>query len=184
MAPEETTPDPVCGSETTETTADTQTIPLAEYEALQAKFAELQTRQARQQADFENARRHLRKEAEEASLRGVVRFVRPLLSELDAFSLALEAAKPESFADFVQGVQMTRDNILRILAGQGLEIIPTEGRFDPAQHEVIAEIPDPAERGTIVQVFRAGYRCQNQVVRAAQVIVSKGPAQAETEAKA
>ena len=183
MAPEESTDEPVCG-ENAETTGEQQTIPLAEYEALQAKLAELQTRQARQQADFENARRHLRKESEEASLRGVVRFVRPLLSELDAFSLALEAAKPESFADFVQGVQMTRDNILRILAGQGLETIPTEGRFDPAFHEVIAEIPDPAERGTIVQVFRAGYRCQNQVVRAAQVIVSKGPAQPEAEAKA
>jgi molecular chaperone GrpE (heat shock protein) len=43
-------------------------------------------------------------------------------------------------------------------------------------HEVIAEVDrTDLPRGTIVEVHRAGYKLRDQLVRAAQVVVAKGP---------
>jgi molecular chaperone GrpE len=149
-------------------------IPAAEYEALRREAVELKERLLRQQADFDNSRKRLRREADEAAERAVVRFVRPLLVQLDNFSLALAAATPEHFQDFAQGVTMIQEGLQRLLGDSGITTIATEGRFDPALHEVLTEIEHETERGTIVAVHRSGWRKGEQVVRAAQVVVSKG----------
>jgi len=155
----------------------TVTIPRVELETLRQEHGELRERMLRQQAEFDNVRKRLRKEADEAGTRAIARFVKPVLNEIDNFGRALQAAKPEAFADFAMGVSMTRENLVSALAGAGIETIPTEGIFDPAIHEVIAEAErDDVPRGTIVEVHRAGYRLKDQLVRAAQVVVAKGPA--------
>jgi molecular chaperone GrpE len=62
------------------------------------------------------------------------------------------------------------------LASQGIALIPAEGIFDPAQHEVLAELENAdVPKGTILEVHRAGYRCGDQLVRSAQVIVARPP---------
>lgn len=146
----------------------------SEADMLRAQVQELQQRLIRQQADFDNIRKRLRRESEEAGTRAVVRFVRPMLTELDNFEHALLAANPEKFQDFAMGVTMIKTNLDGLLDGAGISQIPAEGIFDPARHEVLSEIEQAdAERGTIVQVARTGYMCGDQVVRAAQVIVAK-----------
>jgi len=143
---------------------------------MRAELDELKQRMLRQQADFDNTRKRLRREAEEAGQRALVRFVRPVLGELDNFRLALDAASPEKFQDFAMGVSMIRDNLDGILRESGIEPIPAEGVFDPQWHEVVAEVEDPDQpRGTIAEVQRHGYRLGDQVVRAAQVIVTRPP---------
>ena len=122
----------------------------------------------RERADFDNIRERLRREADEAGSRAVARFVRPVLLQLDNFSLALEAANPEAFMDFAMGVTMIRDGLLSALSDSGITPVETEGKFDPAQHEVVAEIPNDLPKGHIVTVQRGGYRMGNQLVRAAQ----------------
>ena len=68
-----------------------------------------------------------------------------------------------------------------------MTVVKADGIFDPALHEVVAEIEDDDKpRGTILEVQRNGYQLNEQVVRAAQVIVSKPVAppveeKAETE---
>ena len=55
----------------------------------------------------------------------------------------------------------------------------TSGRFDPTVHEVIAEQESAdVPKGTILQVFRSGYKLKDQLVRTAQVVVAKPPAPA------
>jgi molecular chaperone GrpE len=155
----------------------TVTIPRAELEALRQENGELRERMLRQQAEFDNVRKRLRKEADEAGTRAVVRFVKPVLNEIDNFGRALQAAKPEAFADFAMGVSMTRENLVAALAGAGIEPVIVEGIFDPAIHEVIAEVErEDVPKGTIVEVHRAGYKLKDQLVRAAQVVVAKAPA--------
>ena len=158
-------------------TADTITIPVAEFEAAKREAGEWKDRCLRNQAEFENIRKRLRKEADETGTRSVARAMKPLLNELDNLSRALEAAKPEAFAEFAQGVTLIRENLTSALAGQGIERIHCEGVFDPTVHEVIAE-EESAEvpKGTILQVFRAGYRLKDQLIRTAQVVVAKPPA--------
>ena len=96
-----------------------------------------------------------------------------MLSELDNFGHALTAADPNKFQEFAMGVTMIRDNLINHLGGSGVEVIPSDGVFDPKWHEVIQEMPSAEhEKGTIVEVARQGYKLGDQVLRASQVIVA------------
>ncbi len=149
-------------------------VPAAEFEALKLEHRELKDRLVRLQAEFDNARKRLRKEADEAGTRAIARMVKPVLTEMDNLSRAIAVANPEAFAEFATGVSMIRENLGSALAATGLEPVRGEGVFDPAIHEVIAEVENSQlPRGTIVDVSRSGYRLKDQLVRAAQVVVSK-----------
>jgi molecular chaperone GrpE len=147
---------------------------LSETDVLRAEVKDLKERLLRAQAEFDNVRKRLRREADEAGSRAVARFCKPVLDQIDNLTRALNAADPATFADFAMGVTLTREGLLSALAGQGIEQVPTEGVFDPAVHEVIAEEERPdLPRGTIISVNRAGFRLKEQLVRAAQVVVAK-----------
>ena len=165
--------------------ADEQiSISAGEYESLKNNVTELREQLMRQQAEFENTRRRLRKTADEAGTRSLARFIRPLLNEMDNFEMAIKAANPEKFNDFAMGITMIHENLKGIFSGSGIEFIPAEGIFDPAVHEVVAEIEmDGKDRGEIIEVQRTGYKMGDQVVRAAQVIVAKAPAVEEAPAE-
>lgn len=175
-APEAPKPDDTVDS-TQPPVDETLTISASEFEALKREAGEWKERCMRSQAEFENVRKRLRKEADEAGTRAVARFVKPILTELDNLERAVLAANPEAFAEFAQGVTMIQTNLQSALRGAGIEPIACEGIFDPAVHEVLAEAENgEVPKGTIVQVFRAGYKLKDQLVRAAQVVVAKPPA--------
>ena len=160
-----------------EGSGESLTISVAEFEALKAESQEWRERCMRAQAEFDNVRKRLRKEADEAGARAAARALKPVLNEIDNLARAIEAARPETFSEFAQGVSMIRENLVAGLVGQGLEQVVVEGAFDPAIHEVLAEQEDPtAAKGTILAVHRSGWRLRDQLVRSAQVVVAKGPA--------
>ncbi len=155
-------------------TGETITIPVAEFTTLTREAQDWKERCARLQAEFDNARKRLRKEADEAGNRAIARAMRPLLDQLDNLDRALLAATPTAFVEFAQGVTLIRDGITGAITGNGLECIACEGIFDPAVHEVIAEQEQAdVPKGTIVQVHRQGWRLKDQLVRSAQVVVAK-----------
>ena len=153
------------------------TVPVAEIEAMRQEIREWKERCSRNQAEFDNVRKRLRKEADEAGARAVARFVKPLLTEFDNLERALQAATPASFNEFAQGVTMIRANLGATLSAAGIELVSHEGKFDPAVHEVLGEV-DSADHphGHIVHVHRLGYRYKDQLIRTAQVSVAKPPA--------
>jgi len=151
--------------------------PVDELTELHQQIGELKERMVRAQAEFDNVRKRLRREADEAGTRAVVRFCRPVLDQIDNLSRALNVANPEAFTDFAQGVSMIREGLLMALASQGIEQVPAEGIFDPTVHEVLAEAENAdVPKGTIVDIHRAGYRLKDQLVRTAQVVVARPPA--------
>ena len=175
-APETPPPDEVADQAAASGADEMLSISMGEFEALKRESAEWKERCVRSQAEFENVRKRLRKEADEAGSRAVARFVKPILTELDNLERAVLAATPEAFAEFAQGVTMIQTNLQAALRGAGIEQVPCEGIFDPAVHEVLAEAENAdVPKGTIVQVFRAGYKLKDQLVRAAQVVVAKPP---------
>lgn len=156
------------------TPTETLTIPAAEFEATRQAVVEWKERCMRQQAEFENVRKRLRKEADESGTRAVARFVRPLLDQLDNLDRAIAAADPAAFVEFAQGVTMIRESLRASLAASGIEPIPGEGAFDPAVHEVLAEeVRADLPKGHIVQVHRSGWKIRDQLIRSAQVVVAK-----------
>lgn len=168
MSDDQPTPEPASD-------ATPEAVPeLSESDVLRAEVRELKERVLRAQAEFDNVRKRLRREADEAGSRAVARFCKPVLDQIDNLTRALNAANPATFADFAMGVTLTREGLLAALAGQGIEQVTTEGIFDPAVHEVIAEAEKAdVPRGTIISVNRAGFRLKDQLVRAAQVVVAK-----------
>lgn len=160
---------------------ETVTLSTGEYEQLKREVMEWKERCVRQQAEFENVRRRLRKEADESGTRATARTVKPVLTEIDNLERAIAAANPGAFSDFARGVSMISENLTSALVGMGLERIPCEGVFDPAVHEVLAEQESADQpRGTIVQIHRSGWKLKDQLVRAAQVVVARPPAPVAT----
>ncbi len=162
--------------EDTETafSSETITVPTAEYEATRGQVTEWKERCIRQQAEFENVRRRLRKEADEARSRGIAHFVRPILDQLDNLDRAIAAATPEAFNEFAQGVTMIRESLRASLSAAGIEPVPAEGLFDPAVHEVLAEEErEGVAKGSIVLTHRSGWKLRDQLIRSAQVVVAK-----------
>jgi molecular chaperone GrpE len=76
--------------------------------------------------------------------------------------------------DAADGLHMVHAQFMTALRNLGLEEVPGEGhRFDPTIHEAIATQPvlEPDSDGKVIQVYAAGYRIGNRLVRAARVII-------------
>jgi molecular chaperone GrpE len=152
-------------------------------QALEADIAELQAKASerdeyltlaqRTQADFENYRKRTAKELSAAEGRGVAKFARELLPALDHLALALASADADD-ASLAEGIRLVQSELIAALGRTGVEeYSPAGERFDPEQHEAMAQHPvDGAEPGTIVEVYQQGYRLGDAVLRPARVVVA------------
>ncbi len=120
----------------------------------------------RNQADFENSRKRLAKEAVDAGARATESLVEQLLPVLDGCDGAITHGATE--------VEPIYAALLGALEKQGLERIdPTGEAFDPNRHEAVMHEPaDDGDDGTVVSaLMRAGYAWKGRVVRPAMVKV-------------
>jgi molecular chaperone GrpE len=126
----------------------------------------------RTQADFENYRKRMAREAAQATDRGVGRLAKELLPALDHLDLALKAA--EGHEDVVKGFAIIRDELVAGLARAGVQPFSPAGEpFDPTEHEAMAQQPrEGAESGTVIEVYQSGYRLNGAVLRPARVVVA------------
>ena len=121
-------------------------------------------------ADFENYRKRSIREHAEMLNRATEKVVTGLMPILDAFDAALDV-EPQSDSErqLYSGMINTRQQMLKSLEAEGLEVVPTIGKeFDPEIHEPIGA---PAGDGTLTvsQELRRGYRLNGRVLRAALV---------------
>ena len=132
----------------------------------------------RTQADFENFRKRMARDAAAAEARGVGKLARELLPALDNLGRALAAAEAageaESAEHLATGVKLVHGELLAALARLAIEPFSPEGEvFDPNEHEAIAQQPvDGAEPGTVVEVYQQGFRHDGSVLRPARVVVA------------
>ena len=128
-------------------------------------------------ADLENVRRRSRRDVALAESRGIARLARELLPALDNLDRALAAAEnqPEN-ADhhLTDGIRLVQQELLGALERVGITPdSPLGEAFDPHVHEAVAQAPvEGAETGTVVEVYQAGYRLGDEVLRAAKVVVA------------
>lgn len=141
--------------------------------------AHLDTAQ-RIQADFDNYRKRMVREQEEACRRASQRLVTDLLPVVDNLERALAHAPADDPLN--EGVRMVLQQMLDVFGKEGVERIAPAGEpFDPNQHQAVgqterADVPD----STCVEVYQFGYRMQGRVLRPASVVVScGGPARQE-----
>jgi len=126
----------------------------------------------RTQADFENYRKRVARDAAAAQERGVAKLARELLPALDNLDRALEAAAEED--PLLEGVRLVRSELAAALARVGIESFSPAGEpFDPEQHEAIVQRPvEGAEHGSVAEVYQPGYRLNGTIIRPARVVVA------------
>ena len=131
----------------------------------------------RTQADFENYRKRMARDAALAHDKGVKRVVSELLPALDNFERALAAAEAEEADEehhLTKGIRLVQQELVNALTRVGIEAFSPKGEaFDPNQHEAMAQQPvEGAQPGTVVEVYQAGYKLNGTVVRPARVVVA------------
>ena len=92
-----------------------------------------------------------------------------LLPVLDNFDRAIAHAEDAS------GLEIVRNDLLRVLQDEGLEEIPAEGRpFDYHVHDAMASHEDPGVTEEVVaEVLLKGYRLKDEVLRHVKVVVAR-----------
>ena len=157
-----------------------------QHTAAEAKCRELQDQYLRKAADFDNYRKRMIKEKQEAIDYANTNLLSDLLQILDDFDRAIEAGKKageESAAAFMQGVVMIRSGLLTLLESKyGLQYYEAQGQvFNPDIHEAVATNPSAeVTEPTVGAELQKGYKLKERVLRPAKVMVLM-PTPAETK---
>jgi molecular chaperone GrpE len=153
---------------------------LDELKERAAKADDHWERLVRTAADFENFKKRVAREKQEAIKFANEDLIKKLIPVLDNFDMALSATQ-NTAGDAVQslqtGVNMIYQQFKNVLAEVGLEEVDATGKaFDPNLHEAVAqkETTDvPQEH--VAQQLRKGYKLRERLLRPATVVVAKQP---------
>ena len=128
----------------------------------------------RSQADFINYKRRNEKEKEELGEYSKAAIVQCVLPILDDFERAISAIPDETIdANWAEGVRMIEKKLRTILESEGLSCIEAIGEpFDPYQHEAVRQ--ESGEEGMVLNEVQKGYKFNDKVIRASQVVVGNG----------
>ena len=151
----------------------TPVIEEEEEESLRDQFVRLQ-------ADFANFRNRTQRERIELYQRANEDILLEILPVLDHYEMGLQTAE-QHHADqaVMDGFKLVYDQFQNVLNKFNLKAIDAVGEvFDPHKHEALTHMPSdefPAE--VCSNQIRRGYLFGDKLLRAAQVVVSSGPAE-------
>lgn len=166
-------------TEETELTVEdskTETPPEATPEVLKApevnweeKYKAEHDTYLRLAAEFDNFRKRTAKEKDQSYGNGKADAIAKLLPIYDNLERALN--QPTEDAAYKKGVELTMNELVKILNGLGVEIFGAPGdAFDPALHNAVMHIEDESlGENVIAQVFQKGFKLGDKVVRFAMV---------------
>ncbi len=147
----------------------------SELDARAREAQEWKEKYLRAAAEFENAKRRLKKDRDEAIRFANDNLIRELLGVLDNLERAVAHTKESvEVRPLLEGVELTVKQFGEILERFGVTPIPSVGTpFDPAVHEAMTRV-ESAEHppDTVVEEFQRGYRINDRVLRPSMVSVA------------
>ncbi len=149
-----------------------------EVAVLEEKLKSTHERLLRTAADLDNFRKRARRDVDDALARGRSDVLMEILPVLDSIDLALGTQDTDGANDSIlEGVQMIKKQFLTATERFGLKEVESRGKgFDPNFHEAVAHVASSeCPAGQIVDEMRKGYLIGDKLLRAAMVVVSKGP---------
>ena len=149
---------------------------LTKLQQAQKDIEELNDKNLRQLAEFENYKKRTLRETERALIRTEDNAIASFLPLLDDIHRTLFSAKEHKAADsFISGIELIKDNFENILESRGVSAIETVGEeFDPEFHEAMMVENDPKSKNNIIlEEFEKGYKHNDRVLRHAKVKVNK-----------
>ena len=139
---------------------------------------------ARNQAELDNYRKRMAREKSDAIKFANGSLLSELLPVIDSFQMGLTAAINEDPDSIIsKGMEMVQKQLEEFFSSQGAVAISSVGKeFDTNLHEAISqESSDKVPNGHIITEIRKGYTLNDRLLRAANVIVSKGADSADNE---
>ena len=169
-APEAEAPSQEVTADTPETEEENPL--LKELEAMKDQAAAQEDKFLRLCAEYDNFRRRTQKEKEGIYADAKTDTVKALLPVYDN----LERALKQETADeaYKKGVEMTMAGLKKALETLGVTEIDAAGQpFDPNVHNAVMHIEDPdLGENTVAEVFQAGFKLGDKVIRFAMVKVA------------
>lgn len=143
---------------------------------LTAEVAALQDQLLRKQADFENFRRRLHRDKDEAIRYANAGVLLDLADIIDSLERAIQTGEDADVASLRDGVSLIEKQLTGLLERKwGFCRFISKGEpFDPERHQAIAsEESEAHEVATVVEDYQRGYLLHDRVVRPARVKVAQ-----------
>ena len=156
------------GIEETPETEENQEPVVDESETLKERIAELEDKNLRMMAEFDNYRRRTNKEKLELMATAGERIFTEMLPLVDDFERALAVIDDE-------GVRLIYNKFLAFLDKNDVHVIETEGAdFNTDEHEAVTTFAAGEEkRGKVIDCTQKGYKLGDKVIRFAKVVVGE-----------
>lgn len=142
--------------------------------ALEKENAELKDQVLRRAAEFDNYRKRMIQEKQDAFDYGNAALLKDLLESLDNFDRALEASSTATDVKSVcDGISMINKSLVSMLENKyNLSAYGAEGDiFNPDEHEAIARSEGEVDEPKLKAVYLKGYKLKDKVIRHAKVMV-------------
>ncbi len=155
---------------------------VAERDRAVAEKTEQFERFQRAQAEFENFRKRLLREKEEAHQYAAMGSIESLLPILDDFERALNA--PGIDAEFREGLELIYQRMFEVFTRAGLKPVETENtKFNPYFHHALDREPAESDEQDqkIIEVYQRGYHFKDRLLRPAMVKVAVKETAKQTE---
>ena len=155
-----------------EVTEETPVEEAAKVNPFEEKYNAEHEAHLRLAAEYANFRKRTAIEKDSAYANGKADAIEKLLPVYDNLSRAM--AQETADTAFKKGVEMTMNELVKILNSMGVEIIGAVGdTFDPNLHNAIMHTEDENfPENTITQVFQQGFKMGEKMVRFAMVQVA------------
>jgi len=148
-----------------------------EMEVMAQKCAELNDKNLRLMAEFDNYRKRTAKERMDLLKTASEKVLVEMLPLVDDFERGLKAMETSEDVQAVKdGVDLIYSKFIAFLAQNGVKTIPTENEtFDTEFHEAITTFPAPTEdlKGKIIDCVSKGYTLNEKVIRFSKVVVGE-----------
>ncbi len=159
------------------------TVSVEELEKIKSRAAqadEFWDRLLRQTAEFDNYRKRMARERQEAVQFANQALLQNLVTVLDHFEAAINAAsqaQESSLESFKSGMNLIHSQLKSVLTETGLEEINAQNQtFNPSWHEAVSQKETTeAPEGQVVEQLRKGYKLRERLLRPAMVVVAKAP---------
>ena len=137
-------------------------------EELEARIAELEDKNLRMMAEFDNYRRRTNKEKLELMATAGERIFTDMLPLVDDFERALAVIDDE-------GVRLIYNKFLAFLDKNDVHPIETEGvDFNTDEHEAVTTFAaGEDQKGKVIDCTQKGYKLGDKVIRFAKVVVGE-----------
>ena len=147
-----------------------------ETEVLKERIAELEDKNLRMMAEFDNYRRRTNKEKLELIETAGERIFKEMLPLVDDFERATDAMeKTDDIESVREGIKLIQQKFISFLDKQDVHAIETDGvDFNTDEHEAITTFAAGEDKkGKVIDCTQKGYKLGDKVIRFAKVVVGE-----------